>query len=161
MKYCIMFVQILQNFGGEGVQVTELINLIYGSSAKRQMADGELLGILTKAREKNARLGVTGMLLYRGGNFLQVLEGDKAVVEGLFDVIKKDDRHQEVALIAKRPVPRRAFGEWEMGFVHIDTLDPSRVAGYTAFLRQPLNSERFKDMNFAYTFLEVFKEGIR
>jgi hypothetical protein len=151
----------MSKFVIEGANVTELINLIYGSSAKRQMADDQLLGILSKARNKNGRLGVTGMLLYRGGNFLQVLEGDKAVVEGLFDVIKKDERHHLVDLIAKRPVAERGFGAWEMGFVHIDTLDPTRIAGYTTFLKEPLNSERFKDMNFAYTFLEVFKEGIR
>jgi hypothetical protein len=141
--------------------MSELINLVYGSSAKTKMGDGELVDILAKAREKNGRLGITGMLLYRGGNFLQVLEGEKSVVEALYDVIKRDPRHYTVELIAKRPVAQRGFGEWEMGFVQIDTLNPTNVAGYTTFLHEPLNSERFKDMNFAFTFLEVFKEGIR
>jgi hypothetical protein len=141
--------------------MTDLINLVYGSSAKGKMPDDELVAILSKAREKNARLGVTGMLLYRGGNFLQVLEGERQVVEALFEVIKSDPRHHRVELIAKRSVPQRGFGQWEMGFVQIDTLNPTSVAGYTTFLNEPLNSERFKDMNFAFTFLEVFKEGIR
>ena len=101
------------------------------------------------------------MLLYWGGNTLQVLEGERAVVDGIYNVIQADPRHHLVELIARRSVPERGFGQWEMGFVHLDTIDPPKVEGYTPFLNEPLNSERFKDMNFAYTFLNVFKEGIR
>lgn len=42
---------------------------------------------------KNARVDVTGMLLYHGRTFFQVLEGDRGVVEPLFDRIGKDKRH--------------------------------------------------------------------
>ncbi|MBX3061997.1 MAG: BLUF domain-containing protein [Anaerolineae bacterium] len=141
--------------------MTELINLIYGSSAKYPMKDAELLDILAKAREKNRRLGVTGMLLYRGGNFLQVLEGERSVVEPLYKVIQRDPRHHLTQLFTTRSVPQRGFGEWEMGFAHLDTMDVKSLPGYTSFLDEPLNSDRFNDPSFAHIFLRIFKEGIR
>jgi hypothetical protein len=141
--------------------MADLINLIYGSSAIHPMTDAELAEILTKAREKNKRLDITGMLLYRGGNFLQVLEGDKEVVVPLYEVIKLDHRHHLTQLYTVRQVTERHFGEWEMGFTHLDTLDPAALPGYTPYLDEPLNSERFKDPSFAHIFLRIFKEGMR
>lgn len=138
-----------------------MIHLIYGSSTSYTMGNDELLHILTKARLKNRQLGITGMLLYKGGNFLQVLEGEEDVVVPLFETIKKDPRHYNVELIAQREMKERAFAEWEMGFVQIDSLKPVNVPGFSEFLTDELNSARFKEPVFAYMFLQAFKEGIR
>lgn len=86
-----------------------LIHLIYASSATRQLQEEDLVAILSKAHTNNARLGVTGMLLYRGGNFLQVLEGEEQVVEELFKVITQDPRHHDVTRVLKRPVSQHQF----------------------------------------------------
>lgn len=141
--------------------MSSLVNLIYASSAACEMTSDDLLQILAKAREKNGRLNITGMLLYRGGNFLQVLEGEKSTVESLFEVIRQDPRHRAVSQLSLRPVTERGFGAWEMGFMHLDKVDPATIPGYTTYLKEPLNSERFKDENFAATFLRLFKEGMR
>ena len=141
--------------------MTTLSHLIYASSATRLMKEQDLLAILTKSHENNARLDVTGMLLYRGGNFLQVLEGQEAVIDDLFKVIMQDPRHHQVTLLLKRPVPSRQFKEWEMGFTNIDMIDTSTLPGYTPYLNEPFNSQRFKDVSFAYTFLNMFKEEMR
>ena len=139
-----------------------MINLIYGSTAAHSLTDTELMGILRKAREKNHRLGITGMLLYRGGNFLQVLEGEEQAVTELYTVIRQDSRHRNIELIGKRPIQKRAFDEWEMGFVNIDTLNkPVTVPGFSDYLTEPLSAERFKEPVFAYMFLQAFKEGMR
>jgi hypothetical protein len=141
--------------------MTDLINLIYASSAIQEMTNDELLALLAKAREKNERLNITGMLLYRGGNFLQVLEGDKAEVETLFKVIAQDPRHKQVSHLLTRPVPAREFAEWQMGFVDLDHLDPTTIPGYTPFLKESFSSERFHETTYAYTFLRMFKEKMR
>jgi Sensors of blue-light using FAD len=141
--------------------MSELINLIYGSSASQTVTDDVLLEILRKARQKNQRLGITGMLLYRGGNFLQVLEGDKDVVNDLYTVIERDPRHHHVQLFVRRPVAERGFGEWEMDFVQMDHINPAEVEGLSTFLSEPLDSKRFKDAKFAYIFLNAFKTGVR
>jgi hypothetical protein len=143
------------------IKGADVIHLIYGSSAKKSMSSEELLEILTRAREKNRRLGITGMLLYKGGNFLQVLEGEESAVRPLFETIKQDPRHHQVELIAQRPIAQRAFAEWEMGFVNMETVDPQSVPGYSQFLSEPLDSERFKEPVFAFMFLQAFKEGMR
>ncbi len=141
--------------------MTDLINLIYASSATRQMNEQDLLAILSKSHDNNRRLDITGMLLYRGGNFLQVLEGEEKIVDERFKVIMQDTRHHQVTLLLKRPVPKRQFEQWEMGFTNIDTIDTSTLPGYTPYLKEPFNSNRFKDASFAYTFLNMFKEEMR
>src|SRR3982751_6377232 len=125
------------------------------------MNDQDLLSILAKSHENNGRLNVTGMLLYRSGNFLQVLEGQETVIDDLFKVIMQDPRHHQVTLLLKRPVPSRQFEQWEMGFTNIDKIDTSALPGYTPYLNEPFNSMRFKDVSFAYTFLNMFKEEMR
>ena len=64
-------------------------------------------------------------------------------------------------LIAERPIEKRAFGEWEMGFVNVDTVKPVTVPGFSEFLSEPLDSDRFKEPVFAFMFLQAFKEGMR
>jgi hypothetical protein len=44
---------------------------------------------LEQSRENNLRLDVTGMLLYKGGNFMQMLEGEKDAVLGLYEAKKR------------------------------------------------------------------------
>lgn len=141
--------------------MTDLINLIYASSAVHQMGDEELLEILKKSRENNARLGVTGMLLYRGGNFLQVLEGERTVVTELYQQIAKDRRHHQVSKLVERPVQERGFALWSMGFKNLDGADLTTLPGYTQFLDISFDSDQFRDVGFAYTFLNVFKDGMR
>ena len=141
--------------------MTDLIHLIYASSAMGMMSPQDLVDILKKSHENNSRLGITGMLLYRGGNFLQVLEGEEQIVDERFKVIMQDPRHRHVTLLVKRPVTKRQFENWEMGFTNIDTIDTSTLPGYTPYLNEPFSSKRFKDVSFAYAFLNMFKEEMR
>ena len=139
-----------------------LISLIYASSAVRHLSAEELLAILTKAREKNGRLGITGMLLYKNGNFLQALEGSEKAVTDLLAVIRQDPRHYEIMVIAKRPIQQRDFSEWKMGFVDLNNPEIQAVPGFSVFLKESLDSERItQNPSIAYEFLLTFKEGMR
>ncbi len=139
----------------------DLIHLIYSSSATNPMHDHDLAEMLAIARENNHRSQITGMLLYHNASFLQVLEGKRTVVETLFKKIAHDPRHHDVTLLRKRVLPNREFEKWEMGFVNIDTIDTSKLSGYTSFLKQPLNSPHFQDSGYAYNLLNTLKENIR
>jgi len=139
-----------------------LVMLIYASSALKPLTSDELVAILKKAREKNARLDITGMLLYKNGNFLQALEGPEQAVMDLYKTIQQDARHYQVATILKRPIQKRDFSEWEMGFVDLGKPELKEVPGYTAFLKEPFTIERFNENpSIAYEFLQAFKEGMR
>jgi hypothetical protein len=139
-----------------------MITLIYASSAVRLMTQDELIELLTKAREKNQRLDITGMLLYKEGNFLQILEGPEAAVDALFNTIQQDPRHRGVIRIMRRPLETRQFAEWEMGFTQIDPSIVEKLPGYSAFLNESLNSEEMqKNPSRAYKFMLTFREIMR
>ena len=89
--------------------------------------------ILNKSREFNTRYGITGVLLYDGETFLQLLEGPKDVVSILYErVIIPDPKHTECKLVAERQAPKRMFDEWRMGFYHMKMLDRQMIDGLMA-----------------------------
>ncbi len=93
-----------------------VFQLGYASAATHPFSDDELVELLAKSRASNAERDVSGLLLYHEGSFLQVLEGDRAVVEALFDRIGEDTRHTDKLLLFRREGVERCFDEWTMGF---------------------------------------------
>ncbi len=137
-----------------------LVSLTYVSFASRDMTEDDLTDILTKAREKNSRLDITGLLLYRDRYFIQALEGEQDVVEELYGVIAKDPRHGHVLTVSKDQVDERAFGSWEMGFKNLDGADLSHLDGYSAYLDEPFDQHTFvNNPNRAKHFLNLFRSG--
>lgn len=110
-----------------------MFRLIYVSTARALMGKDTLLDILAKAREKNARLGITGMLLYKDGNFLQLLEGEESLVREVYATIACDTRHFDSMIMMEEEVSDRMFADWKMGF-H-DLSDPSlqSLPGFAPF----------------------------
>ena len=94
--------------------------LIYVSHSKNPLHDGPssevIQGILAQSRSRNATRGVTGALLFTGGCFCQVLEGDRAAVDEIFDSIQRDDRHRNISLLSLRPTSQRVFPKWSMAY---------------------------------------------
>lgn len=111
-----MFQSLSSDAGVKG----NMLELIYASAACRPFDEGQLSDLLRQARANNARLGVTGILLYDQGSFLQVLEGDEHHVEPLFASIARDPRHDRVNIIRKSSVSTPSFAAWTMGFVSLD-----------------------------------------
>ena len=66
-----------------------MFQLVYLSSASQPFSEDDLVALLTQARQNNTAHGLTGMLLYKDGNFMQVLEGDEAEVRRLFHTIEQ------------------------------------------------------------------------
>jgi len=118
--------------------------LIYVSSATRLFSDEELVDLLEKARRNNESLGITGMLLYKDGNFMQMLEGPRENVLALMEKIKNDPRHSGVLVMIQEETTKREFDDWAMGFRKIGGEEEmANVPGYTDFLDVPLTDERF------------------
>lgn len=102
-------------------------HLVYTSTASVFFSEEALRGALGSWRATNARLGVTGVLLYGEGQILQVLEGEAATVQKLFATIAADLRHHGVSKLADGPSPGRAFADWSMKFRAVDAADFARV----------------------------------
>jgi hypothetical protein len=111
--------------------------LVYTSIANKKMSDDDLEDLLKKIRKKNETRHVTGMLLYLDPFFMQVLEGEEAMVNDLFNLIKQDSRHHKVSLIYKKPIEERYFSNWTMGFSKISHENIAIMEGFSDFLQRP------------------------
>lgn len=134
-----------------------LISLVYVSFETHPMTDTDLKDILQVARATNNTLGITGMLLYRDGFFIQALEGDEAQVVPLFEKIATDARHRNVLMVYKNAIVARNFGDWLMGFNKISDDDVRGLAGFIDIIDKP-NAEDFAQFpDRAHHLLEHFK----
>lgn len=105
-----------------------LYHLLYLSSAIERFDDAALAALLELARRNNAAVGVTGMLLYADGNFIQYLEGEADAVRGVFAKITRDPRHDGILTVTEGPVEQRVFADWSMGF-HTMTPQEHKLLG--------------------------------
>jgi hypothetical protein len=88
-----------------------------------------LADILQSSSRNNLMSGVTGLLLYRHGWFLQALEGDLDGVDRAFDRIRKDRRHFDVRVVADVAVFERVFADWTMCASDIHDIPAGVLAG--------------------------------
>jgi hypothetical protein len=133
-----------------------LMALVYVSFATHEMSDDDLQTLLQSARDRNAVLGITGMLLYRDRYFIQLLEGKPEVVDMLYAAIKGDSRHTNLLVIHKAPMERRLFEGWSMGFSKVDTQE---LQGFTDFLDKPFAHSTFAEHpSQALELLEHFRD---
>jgi hypothetical protein len=131
--------------------------LIYVSAATVPFTVQDLGGLLLRARANNQRLEVSGLLIHHDGSFFQVLEGDPAKVDSLYERIAKDKRHTRVVVLSRGPVAQRAFGEWSMGFVPGTHALLNDLPGFNDFFRRGFDlahavdgASRAKDLAFAF-----------
>ena len=94
--------------------------LAYVSTASTTMRRDDLIKLLERAREVNRKNAVTGLLLYHGGNFVQILEGDRDVVKQLFGHIAHDPRHHKVCVLFEHQTDTAEYEDWSMGFQALD-----------------------------------------
>ena len=107
-----------------------LVRLIYASRAADASA-AAIEAILTQAREPNPATGITGVLCYGGGVFLQAIEGGRSQVSALFGHIQRDPRHQDVELLHYEEIDERRFGGWTMGQVNLSRINHAIVLKYS------------------------------
>jgi hypothetical protein len=116
-----------------------LYQLAYMSKTEGRWSRADLLELLRLSHEKNPALGVTGILLFRDGTFIQLLEGGRDEVEALYATIRADVRHKDVTTIWRIESDSRWFTDWSMGFRDLED-DPVSVPGLTDLLRGPVNA---------------------
>ncbi|MDN3918743.1 BLUF domain-containing protein [Roseateles violae] len=108
-----------------------LVRLLYASRAASPMGEHELAAILKQSREHNHAEGVTGLLCYTEGIFIQVLEGGRGPVNARYKAIIDDPRHRDVILLSYAEIAERDFAGWAMGQVNLSRLNPALVLKYS------------------------------
>jgi hypothetical protein len=136
------------------------IQLIYMSAATRPIGSDELTELLIKARNRNESLGITGMLVYHEGAFLQILEGDERFVDPLYERITRDKRHTSCALLLRSYTDHRSFPEWGMGFVDTNHEELRSIPGFLDFFDSNFSRETFlSDPAVSRVILMMFRDG--
>ncbi len=119
-----------------------LVQIIYVSAARPEASAAQLDAILEAAARHNQRQGITGMLLYAGGSFLQVLEGEEEAVDETFRRISRDARHAGIMVIQREHVAERSFSQWNMGFRRLKTEDAAAHPAYAPFFEHGFDARQ-------------------
>jgi FAD-dependent sensor of blue light len=109
--------------------------IAYVSAASWNLLDEQVERIVSESRRLNALNGVTGVLMYCDGNFMQYLEGEEGAVVETMARIRASESHYQINELMNQPIAEREFGDWPMGFFR---------PGPDAFVE--LASARWKDM---------------
>jgi hypothetical protein len=108
-----------------------LVRLIYASRAAQAVNHESLVALMKQARAYNASAGITGVLIFSDGVFLQLLEGGRNAVSALYNKITRDARHHDVVLLSYDEVAERRFAGWAMGQANLSRLNPGILLKYS------------------------------
>jgi hypothetical protein len=132
---------------------------VYVSSEVYKFTDAQLKDLLEVSRRKNNACGVTGLLLYLSGNFIQLLEGAKEDVLATRTRIAADTRHRGMNTLLEGPCEKRDFQDWSMGFERLESPEAEKLPGYSGFLAKDPDPAAHDSA--ALRLLEFFKKIAR
>ncbi|RQP22456.1 BLUF domain-containing protein [Piscinibacter terrae] len=108
-----------------------LVRLIYASRAAEAVTPESLAAITKTSRNHNLVQGITGVLIFSDGVFLQLLEGGRDAVSALYNAITHDKRHKDVVLLSYDEIGERRFAGWAMGQANLSRLNPGVLLKYS------------------------------
>jgi hypothetical protein len=136
----------------------KLYSLIYVSIASAELREQELLDLLKVSRENNVLDDITGMLLYKDGRFMQLLEGPETAVCATYARIARDLRHRDPTILLESDTEERDFIDWSMGFKALDQETARATPGFSRFLDAEFSVFEFaSDPSRAHQLLRVFR----
>ncbi len=122
-------------------QLAVLERLLYRSKATNTFSSLHLFNMLSEARAKNARLGITGHLLYTEEVFVQCIEGTPEAVESLWKSLQRDHRHFDLEVLARDRIDTRRFADWTMAFSSYPSLNRFNMPGFFAVEKEGMSAE--------------------
>jgi hypothetical protein len=87
------------------------------------------MNILERSEARNAVDAITGALVMTPDHYVQLLEGERRVLNACYDRICRDPRHNHVELILFEVVDKRLFPDWSMSA--LDLTEDDAIAAYT------------------------------
>ncbi len=133
-----------------------MYHLVYSSVAVNPFTESDLIKLLEQSRQHNKQHDITGMLLYAQDKFIQVLEGDKTLVNKLYSKIVVDPRHKKVTIVIEGESEERIFKDWSMGFKKLSHQEVQDISGFkdihAFFSEQKMN----ENSSLVLVFLKLF-----
>ena len=99
----------------------DLTSLTYTSLASLDLQSSDLEKIHRTARELNALDGITGLLVFNGTHFLQIVEGAESAIDDLVERLMRDPRHGGLEIRDRRKIESRSFPDWAMELVRVNS----------------------------------------
>jgi hypothetical protein len=94
----------------------DIVGVVYMSRSTQLMSPRDTDRLLMDARSHNAARGITGVLLYGGGQFFQYFEGQPVDVEYVYKRIRHSSLHTGLVELERPQLSQRLFRQWFMGF---------------------------------------------
>jgi hypothetical protein len=117
-------------------------SILYVSAATQLLSAAQMQRLLDSARARNVQQGVTGVLLYSDGNFMQYLEGPNVGLSKIYKVISNSSQHHGMIELLREPLPAREFAEFPMAFRAVGMADmPTVDSANTSVLRRLAESQ--------------------
>ncbi|MCQ8228158.1 diguanylate phosphodiesterase [Pantoea trifolii] len=104
-----------------------LTTIIYRSHLHDHVPIKTLEDMVAKANSKNKNFDVTGILLFDGLHFFQLLEGPRESVQGIYKRICQDARHHNLVELMHDFAPERRFGKVGMELFDLREHDKDTV----------------------------------
>lgn len=131
--------------------------IVYTSKyvGNREEVDKALSDITEIAKINNIEFSITGLLFFHVDRFVQIIEGKKLSLEGLMEILEKDDRHKEIMRLIDEPIEERSYSDWNMDSFNLsdsdklcsnELLNISRVYKETISTRSDLLTRFYKAM---------------
>jgi len=118
-----------------------MIRVTYISQEASPLSADALLGLLSECHRNNTARGLTGMLLFGNGTFLQSLEGEREVVEALMQKIARDPRHTGMKILRQDSINERQYVDWSMGFERVTEKTLAEIPGLRDLGLRNFNAE--------------------
>jgi hypothetical protein len=98
----------------------KLISLTYTSLARLDLDVTDLEQIHRTALELNALDAITGLLIFNGTHFLQIIEGAQDAIGDLVERLRRDPRHNGFEIRDRHDIDARSFPGWSMELVRVN-----------------------------------------
>lgn len=116
-----------------------MIQVSYVSRTIEPFTTEQLLELLVQCQTNNRERGITGMLLYGNGTFLQALEGEDEVIDELVGHIQQDPRHADLKILNRKEIEARQYADWSMGFEQVTDEAIEAIDGLANFAAEDFN----------------------
>ncbi len=115
--------------------MTKMIQVLYSSKLIKSFTPEVIEDILKVSRKNNAANEVSGMLLFRDGDFLQLLEGDKMNVYYTLKKIRDDKRHSGFKILHEAEINTKIFDKWSMAFKNSSEINGEMNEKFSTLLK--------------------------
>jgi hypothetical protein len=137
----------------------EIYRVMYISKAVRPLTTGELDDLLAGATVRNRLHGISGILVYDGGAFLQILEGPTDKISVLVKNIQVDPRHEDVVFLSAGAVEQHYFNGWGMDRANVDRVDDTTHETLRTYMRNHHVGDRATVFRALILFCEEHQQG--